>query len=123
MSSFRLLIQPLPERGLVLRVCENGGRAWIYEMPVAHGEDVVVAVDSLLRSCSSIFDISVVCGVGSFSASRSALVAAAVLGATRGVPVRYVQGPIETPDDFARAPAHRVRAERYERPPHITPHS
>ena len=57
--------------------------------------------------------------IGSFSASRAALVAANVFAATRSTPIHFVESEIETPEQIAFALAH-ASTFSYQREAHIT---
>src|SRR3989338_2146863 len=115
-----LLIEPLVERGMRLRLVSEKS-VWKKTVEIAAGEDVVVAIDRILRGVHECTEIIIRTNIGSFSASRSALVAASVLSATRGIPYTMVSASLETPDDVRRARAHATTKKfSYAHPPHIT---
>ncbi len=113
-----LIIEPLAERGMRIRIAH--GDVWKAERVLEHGQDIVVAIHTLGRAGADVEAIVVRARVGSFSASRTALVAGNVLSATRGIPVHIIEDEIETIDQVHRALKHTKKKFEYERPPNIT---
>lgn len=113
-----LVIEPLSERGMRLRIAD--GDAWKAERVLEHGQDIVAAIHSLGRACDGAEAIVVRARVGSFSASRTALVAGNVLSATRGIPLSVIEEEIETVEQLRHALKHTKKKFEYERPPNIS---
>lgn len=113
-----LVMEPLAEKGMRLRIASYG--KWSATEELAHGQDIVVGINRFKRYTKKVEGIVVRSGVGTFSASRSALVAAQVLSAVWHVPVYFVSAPIETPADLEDALKHTTKTFAYERPPSIT---
>ncbi len=114
-----LILEPLLERGMRIRVMRDGSFA--IECLLEHGQDIVVALQKIKRGFADMDAILLRERIGSFSASRSALVVARVLSATRGVPLYIVDANLETPDAVMAAIAQQRNTKfEYERPPNIT---
>lgn len=113
-----LVIEPLVERGMRIRIAD--GDVWKAEKKLEHGQDIVVALHGLTRALLNTELIVVRARVGSFSASRTALVAGNVLSATRGIPLCVVEDEIETVQQLAQALKHAKKKFEYELPPNIT---
>lgn len=113
-----LVIEPLLGRGMRVRVAEKG--KWIAEKVLDHGEDTVGAIAAMGTKASRAQRIVIRARVGSFSASRTAIVVATTLSATRGIPVVVVEAEIETVEALEAAAAAPVRNFDYSSPPNIT---
>ena len=113
-----LVIEPLVDRGMRIRIA--AADAWKAERILDHGQDIVVAIHSLGRAGADVEAIVVRARIGSFSASRTALVAGNVLSATRGVPLYVIEEELETIEQLQHALKHTKKKFEYERPPNIS---
>lgn len=113
-----LVIEPLEGRGMRIRVTD--GVAWKTERQLEHGQDISQAIHSLGKVADGIEGVVIRARVGSFSASRTALVAGNVLSATRGIPLVVVEKEIETVAELLTAVKHAKKNFEYQAPPHIT---
>ncbi|MCX6781245.1 MAG: hypothetical protein NT003_03995 [Candidatus Magasanikbacteria bacterium] len=104
-----------------MRVFLDG--AWKITKLLDHGQDVVVALHEL-KLKKTVDAIVVRSKIGSFSASRNALVAGETLSAVWGVPTIFVEAEIETPEQLVAAiegaDIKTDAAFEYEHSPHIT---
>lgn len=113
-----LVIEPLPERGMRVRITD--GVSWKAEKTLEHGQDIVAAIHALGRARENCEIIVVRGKIGSFSASRTALVAGTTLSATRGIELVIVEDSIETVEELRRALTHVKKKFEYEHPPNIS---
>lgn len=113
-----LVIEPLPERGMRVRITD--GVFWKAEKLLEHGQDIVGAIHALGRAGENCQAVVVRGKIGSFSASRTALVAGTTLSATRGIELIIVEDTIETVPDLLHALTRVKKKFEYEHPPHIS---
>jgi len=113
-----LVIEPLPERGMRVRITD--GDKWKAEKLLEHGQDIVAAIHALGRAGDECKMIVVRAKIGSFSASRTALVAGTTLSATHGIELIIVEDSVETVEDLLRACKHSKKKFEYEHPPNIS---
>jgi hypothetical protein len=113
-----IVIEPQEKMGLMVRVLV--GAQFVFSKNVARGEDIVTALIGAHKKYSSCAGVVVRSHVGSFSASRSALVVANVLAATRAVPVHFAEHSLATPAEVYAALRTPVGKFSYEQPPNIT---
>lgn len=113
-----LVIEPLPERGMRVRITD--GISWKAEKLLEHGQDIVQAIHSLGRAGDGCEAVVVRGKIGSFSASRTALVAGTTLSATRGIKLIITENSVETVADLLSAITHAQKNFEYEHPPHIS---
>lgn len=113
-----LIIEPLPERGMRVRITD--GVSWKAERLLEHGQDIVAAIHAIGRAGENCEVIVVRAKIGSFSASRTALVAGTTLSATRGIELVIVEDEIESVSDLLRALTHVKKKFEYEHPPNIS---
>ncbi len=111
-----LVLDPLPERGMRVGVCDE--HTWLYTPTIVeHAEDVVALVARIKEKITSVVIRS---GIGSFSASRTALVIGTTLSATRGAALIVVSEEVTTPEDVFTAARHPISHFDYSKPPNIT---
>ena len=113
-----LMIEPLPDRGLKVGIVT--ARGWISEKIVAHAEDAVTALAGLRIKSASIDWIIIRSGIGSFSASRTAIVAGSALSAIFQKPLGVTNESVVTTNDLSRISIQEISAFDYASAPHIT---
>ncbi len=113
-----LIIEPLPERGMMIRACDAND--CFYSQAIEHGQDIAIAIEAVQKKIKKFDGIVIRSHIGSFSASRSALVAGNVLSAVHSIPLYITEHPLETPQEVTYAIAHTKKVFSYERDPHIT---
>ena len=113
-----LIIEPLLERGMRVRITD--GVSWKAERLLEHGQDIVAAIHALGHAGDNCEAIVVRGKIGSFSASRTALIAGTTLSATRGIELIITEAKIETVSDLYRALTHAKKKFEYEHPPNIS---
>ena len=113
-----LVVEPQEKVGMDVHVLMD--MKFVYTKKVAHGEDLVAALAVAQKKFTNCAGIVVRSHVGSFSASRSALVIANVLAAVRQVPIHFVEHALSTPEEVYAALNTPVARFSYEREANIT---